>query len=246
MVKTFSMGLALSTVVLVLPASAQVMSVRSMNDCVHKVPNGAQIDVQTGVTTLNGAPVAQTCTSGPQFAGGGYYDQYKTPTETVPFDMFAGYFIVPSFPADNSSTGVEFWNYFPGLVAAWPDGPVILQPVLSWEEIDGILGDTHSYAMYSVMNYHTTDQSETEAVPVNPGDTIETFIYQIASNPDAWKVTWYDEETGQNVSLDISKIFRRPGKSSTRLTWLSKPMLRPRRSTTDLFRRATTCLRLDH
>jgi hypothetical protein len=113
-------------------------------NCIHTVPNGAALNVQTGIVTLNGAFVAQfddsACTSGaePDITGsGGYYAQTSAtifPTNATLTDDFGGTFTVSSYPP-GFFNGTEYWSFWPGIVAyGWPGlsgiGAVVLQPVL--------------------------------------------------------------------------------------------------------------------
>jgi hypothetical protein len=190
--------------------------------CARHVPSGGVIDLAAGVIRSNGAVVGQTSTpctesssTGPEpdtATSGGYYSQLTVPKlsniggELQPTnaqkagptltDDFGGVFNAPStYPIYDG--GPEYWTYWIGLVAwNWPDqgigapgGNVVLQPVFTWTG--------GSYYLYDVM-YITAGPGQpfafytTALWKVALGDQIETYIYQYASNPDAWIVGWVD------------------------------------------------------
>jgi hypothetical protein len=185
--------------------------------CGHTVPNGARLDIQTGIVTANGAAVdTSACTSVPEFGpSGGYYAQFtagSTRGSTLT-DDFGGFFTVPEYPGgsfgstENQDTGPEFWGYWTGLTAVgngWPGGQVLLQPVLSWSCAD-IPCSNHSYTIGIELVDNIAYYSPSE-FSVSPGEVIESYIYQTDGppNPSAWLAVI--ETSSQTVSFGVENI----------------------------------------
>jgi len=139
--------------------------------CVHQVPKGASVDVQSGDVLLNGVvvqhydlcnnaqtgvgPLAPASTSGaPQGASpGGWYQTVAANAQLLngmkQFDALEVSFTVP--PAPNvPKTDTAVWFLFPGLDnLATPGNPgtagSIIQPVLQWGALEPDVGGGGEY-----------------------------------------------------------------------------------------------------
>lgn len=235
--RLFGIGLVSSSVGFSLPALAQQATVASSQPpkakCVHSLPSGAAIDFKTGAVTLNGSPVSLgACEPGPNNGtSGGYYVQTNTaknpsPTLTIS-DNFGGYFTVPGYPANNSSTGPEYTSYWPGLLAwHWPAnqflnnpaGNVVLQPVLNWA-LD-VHTQVHGYAAANAINMGGL-QFQSTPFTVYPGDVIENYIYRLAADLDSWQVVTIDfTQNNYSTYLQVNNIPEKLPKFNTAIVAL--------------------------
>jgi hypothetical protein len=208
----------LSSVVFAFPAFARGAPAASRADCAHAMPSGARIDAQTSIVTLNGRTVdVSACTPEPTFGtNGGYYAELSTPYNPgagTLTDDFGGVFVVPNYPGgsftstENSSTGTQFWSFWTGLSAfgaGWPGGEALLQPILAWT--NPTIGGGHAYQV--LIEFVAGSGAPLYATPlaVTPGDEIESAIWQIASNPDAWEAAIEDLNSGEYIYAILDGI----------------------------------------
>lgn len=198
------------------------------DSCVHEIPNGAGVDVQTGDVSLNDATVSHIdpCTVSSTKAGSAapqtvppiQWYEYSNATPAVfsgvaQFDGIEVTWNVPSTPPPSNGS-VTY--YFPSVQNQNPDNEnwsgemLLLQPVLQYGISPAGGGDYWALGSWGV--WGCTQQGAmcqsgfSPLLRLNAGDSITGLIEQTAGNLDAWYVQAYSKVLNENTWFTFTGI----------------------------------------
>ena len=141
--------------------------------------------------------------------GHAWIEDYSVTTKTS-FGILAATWTVPQTPLSSDD---QILYLFPGLCvygcsSADPQ-ETILQPVLGWNDPYARLGPVWSIASWNCC--YDGNNVYSQAVPVNPGDTILGTIQSTCGagtlSCSTWNIKTYDETTGGSTSLDSTPSY---------------------------------------
>jgi len=183
------------------------------SSCVHAIPKGGKVDADTGNIVLNGNVVDHmSChmSWSPRLpaqlgeVGSGqpdnWYEQSLSQATTISgYTGFNGMdvtFTVPPIPTSTSTTYLDF--IFPALVNLSGGAPfAIIQPIISIGK-NCCGGRVGQWTMQAMEAWPNNGLGYSPAEPVNPGDQLHGFIYQVDGPPDTpeWQIYIEDNTTG--------------------------------------------------
>lgn len=201
--------------------------------CVHEIPRGASVDVQTGDVTINNARIQRfdpcnasigtnsqassassrkVITPGPPVQLSEWYDVVNADAPNInglsQFNYFTVLFTVPQNPTPPGGDTPVFF-FFPGITARQSDGTAfaLVQNVLQWGNNDAFGGSFWVYTSWWIDK--TGNAFFITPIGVNAGDSLSGHMEQYAGSPDAWdiySVDWTTPSGNESPDLHVYDI----------------------------------------
>jgi hypothetical protein len=201
----------------------------SDDSCVHEIPSGASVDVQTGDVYLNSATVDHfaSCTVSPTTTASvsvppiQWYEWSNANAKNVgslaQFDQLEVSWSVPSEPSNQGGSPLIY--FFPSVQnqnpmnEGWSGEMLLLQPVLQWGNNGVFGGNFWTFSSWGVWgcNEQGVNCQYGNANPplqVSVGDSLTGLLEQTNGFPDlaSWYVQAYSSGLNEYVSFSFENI----------------------------------------